>query len=104
MISVLLIILIILWIFGYLNLPGLVLPDLLLFTINGQPITLWDIITLLIISWIVGLLPSPFREIAGILLVLWVLSVLGFLAIGGLSGLLLPIIIIGLIVYLVMGR
>lgn len=100
MLEALLVILVILWFAGYLRIDGLVIPDFSLFSINGQLITLWNILTLLVISAVIGVLPSPFREIAGVLLVLWVLSVLGILALGGLSSMLVIAIIVGLILYL----
>ncbi len=101
MLEALLVILIILWFLGYLRVGGLPpIPDFFLFSLNGQQITLWNILTLLVISTVIGVLPSPFREIAGVLLILWVLSVLGILALGGLSSMLVIAIIVGLILYL----
>ncbi len=96
MLGLIIIILIILWIFGYVNIIGFI-PDLVLFNINGQPITLWSILILAVVSWAISILPSPIREIAAVLLLLWVLSILGILAFGGLSSLLVVAIIVGLI-------
>lgn len=103
MIAALLIILILLWFFGYVHVNAIPIPDLQLFVINGQSITLWNVLILLVVAGLVGILPSPFREIAGVLLILWILSVLGILAITGLSSLLVLAIIIGLVVYLLGG-
>jgi hypothetical protein len=103
MLAGLLILLIILWFLGYIHIDGLTIPDLVLFTINGQPITLWNILILLVVAAVIGSLPSPFREIAGVLLILWILSVLGILAIAGLSSLLVIAFIIGLVLYLIKG-
>ncbi len=100
MLGILLVILIILWFLGYLRVDTLPIPDLVLFAINGRSITLWNVLTLVVIAAVTGVLPSPFREIAGVLLVLWVLSILGILAISGLSSLLLIAIIAGLVLYL----
>ncbi|MBI4039118.1 hypothetical protein HY384_04135 [Candidatus Daviesbacteria bacterium] len=101
MLEALLVILIILWFAGYLRVDAFPIPDLVLFNINGQPITLWNILILLVISSIIGVLPSPFREVAGVFLILWILSVLGILAFGGLSSMLVIAIIVGLVLYLV---
>jgi len=101
MIGVLLIVLIVLWFFGYIHITGLTIPDFVLFTINNQPITLWNILILLVVMALIGILPSPFRQIASVLLILWVLSILGILAIVGLSSLLVVAIIVGLAVYLI---
>ncbi len=100
MIGAILVILIVLWVLGYLRVPGLVLPNVTLFSFNGVPITLWNVLILLVIAWAIGVLPSPIREIAAILLLLWILSTLGILAIAGLSSLLVIAIIVGLALYL----
>jgi len=99
MITALIVTLIILWFLGYVRIDGITIPDINLFTINGQPITLWSILILLIVGWAISVLPTPFRQIAAVLLILWILSVLGILAIGGLalSNLLVIAIIVGLI-------
>lgn len=102
MLGALLVILIILWFFGYIGIPA-VLPDIVLFNINSRPITLWSILILIVVSWLIGLLPSPFREIATVLLLLWILSTLGIFAFAGLSSLLIIAIIIGITVYLLRG-
>jgi hypothetical protein len=99
MLEIIVVLLIFLWLTGNLIIPGLVLPDVSLFVINGQTITLWDLIILALVAWAIGILPSPFRQIAGLLLVLWLLSVLGFLSLAGisLSGVILIAIILGIL-------
>ena len=99
----LLLILAVLWFFGYIHISGLNLPDLNLFTINSQPVTLWNLLILLVIIGIIGALPNPFRAIAGVLLILWILSILGVLAIAGLSSILVIAIIVGVLVYSLAG-
>lgn len=102
MLSALLLILILLWFLGYIRIDGLTIPDINLFTINGQPITLWSVLTLIIVAWIVSMLPTPFQQIVGVLLIIWILVVLGILAISGiaLANILVIAIIIGIIVSL----
>lgn len=99
MLAALFLILIVLWFFGYIRIEGLVFPDIILFSINGQPISLWSILILVVVSWAIGLLPSPLREIVGILLIVWILAVLGILAITGipLANIIVLAIIIGII-------
>jgi hypothetical protein len=97
MLEILLIVLVILWLTGNLSIPGIVIPDFLLFVVNGRSISLWDVITFVIIVWVLSLLPHPFREIAAVLLVLWVLSLFGILAIAGLANLIVIGIIIGIV-------
>jgi hypothetical protein len=99
----LLIVLIILWFLGYIHIQGLNIPDITLFSINNHPITLVNLLILLVIGVIIGVLPNPFRAIASVFLVLWILSVLGILAFTGLSSILVISIIAGLILYLLNG-
>lgn len=101
MLGALLVILFLLWIAGYVHIGGIVLPAFALFSVNGQTITVWNILTLLIISWAVAILPSPFREITGTFTVLWILSILGVVSFAGLSSLLIIAIMIGLVVFLI---
>lgn len=104
MLVAIILILAVLWILGYLNLQALHIPTTTLFVINGQPITLWDLLILLVIAWAVGVLPSPFRLIASVLLLLWVLSVLNIIAVPGLASILVITIVVGLIVSLFIPR
>src|SRR5579872_5456286 len=98
-----LIALIVLWFLGYIHIQGVAIPNIPLFTINGQLITLWSLLIFFLLVGLVSILPRPFREIAGVLFVLWVLSVLG-IVIAGLSSMLVIAIIVGLVIYLLQGR
>ena len=104
MLEILLVVLIILWLSGNLVIPGIVIPNPVLFIMNGQRVDLISVLTFILILWVLGLLPSPLREIAGILLFFWVLSLFGLLAIPGLSSLIVIAVIIGIIVTLVNRR
>lgn len=96
MVEILLVILVLLWVVGYLNIPGLVVPNITLFVVNSHPVTLVNLIIFLVIVWILGLLHSPIREIASVLLVLWVLSIFGFLAIPGLANIVFLVLVLGI--------
>ncbi|MDP3973915.1 MAG: hypothetical protein Q8P92_03720 [Candidatus Daviesbacteria bacterium] len=98
MLAAIVIILAILWILGYAPLSGISIPNIILFTINNHPVTLWEILIMAVIVWAIGILPGPFQAIAGILLLLWILSVLGILAISGLSNIIILVIILGLVI------
>lgn len=98
MITALLVALVILWLLGYISIPFI--PNIYLFTINSHQISLWNILTFLLLLWVVGILPSPFREISFVLLILWTLSVLGFIGFVGFPSLVLIAIIAGIVVYL----
>jgi len=97
MLVAIIILLSILWILGYAPLSGFSIPNMILFPINNHMVTLWEVLMLLVISWAIGILPRPFREVASILLALWILSVLGILAITGLPNIIIIVIIIALI-------
>src|SRR4051812_39844402 len=97
MLFAIIIILIILWFLGYSPITTVNVPNIMLFTINGHNITLWEILILIVVGWAIGILPKRFQLIAVILLVLWILSILGILAISGLSNMLVIVIIVGLI-------
>ena len=96
MITALLVALVILWLLGYISIPFI--PNMYLFTINSHQISLWNVLTFLVLLWAVGILPSPFREISFVLLILWTLSVLGI--IGFVGSLVLIAVIAGIVVYL----
>jgi hypothetical protein len=97
MIIAIVILLAILWFLGYIPVSGISVPNLVLFTINNHPITLWNILILLVVGWAIGILPRPFQAVASVLLLLWILSVLGILAIAGLSSIIVLVIIVALI-------
>lgn len=95
-----LVILVFLWLFGYLRIPGIPVHNLVLFRVFGHAVTVWEFVMFLVIAWAMEILPSPLRQIAYVLVLLWVLSVFGFIAIAGLSQLIVLALIIGLIVSL----
>jgi hypothetical protein len=97
MIIAIVIILAILWVLGYAPVSGISIPNFVLVTINNHPVTLWEILILVVIGWAIGILPRPFQAVASILLLLWILSVLGIFAIVGLSGIIVLVIIVALI-------
>jgi hypothetical protein len=97
MVIAIVIILAILWFIGYIPISGISIPNLVLFTVNNHPITLWNILILLVVAWAIGILPRPFQAVASVLLLLWILSVLGILAIAGLSSIIVLVIIVALI-------
>ena len=96
MIQILLVALIVLWFLGYISIPWLNIPSFTVFTINGRPISAFELIILIVVLWDMTNLKSPFRHVALALIVLWLLSILGFIAISGLSNLLILAIIVGI--------
>ncbi len=103
MAGIILLLLIILWILGYLSVPGLTVPRFPLFYLGVHPVTLWDILVFILILWIAGIAPSPFREIFWAAVVLWLLTVVGILVITGFQTLLVLAVIIGVAMSLLHG-
>lgn len=103
MLFVILVILVGLWFLGYAPISGVHIPNTVLFSINNHQITLWNVLIVFAVGWAISILPRPFREIASLLLLFWVLSVVGILAIAGLSNILLIAIILGFGIYALQG-
>lgn len=104
MLLAIIIILIVLWFLGYNPFSWVTIPDITLFTFNNHPITLWNVLIFLVIGWAIGILPTPLRQIASVLLALWVLSVLGVIGVAGLPSLIVIAVIVGLIFSLFSSR
>ncbi len=96
MLGAILLILIVLWFFGYIHIQGFTVPNIPLFTLNGHSISLWDLLIFLVILWAIEALPGPLRVIAGVLFIIWLLSTLGIIAVVGLSHVIVVVLIIGL--------
>lgn len=103
MLPIVIILLIALWYLGYIQISSFPFLNHVLFSINHHPVTIWEILILLVTSWVIGILPSPIKQIAGVLLILWILATLGFIAIMGFSSIVVIAIIIGLIFFFLEG-
>ncbi len=97
MIGLVAIILIILWFLGYIRIESIPIPDMFLFQFNGRSVSLWDVLIFLVVCWAIAVLPTPIRQIAGVLLALWLLALFGIIAITGFSQVIIIAIIVGLL-------
>ena len=97
-------ILVVLWILGIVRVPWLVMPHFPSLTILGFTLTIQNLAVMAILVWIASSLGGPFRQIVWVLVVLWILSALGIIAIGGLSNLIVVGIVVGLVLALVRGK
>ena len=99
MLPTILIILVVLWALGYLTIPFLPLGFLkiTLFHLAGRSVSIFDILIFIVVLWAIEILPSPLRQIVMVLMLFWVLSTLGIIAIAGLSQMLVIAIIVGLV-------
>lgn len=99
MLQTIIIALIVLWALGYVTVPFFNLHSLnvSLFRLAGRTITLLDILIFIVVMWAIEVLPPPLRQIVMVLVLFWVLSTLGVIAVAGLSQILIIAIIVGLV-------
>lgn len=76
---------------------------IVLLKFNGLDITIWNVLIFLVFIWLVGILPSPLRQIAVVFILIWILASLGIIAIAGLSNILVIAIIVGVLLYILGG-
>lgn len=100
MLQALLAILIVLWFFGIVTIPWLTIPHIVIFRLNGLPITLREVLLFVALMWAINVLPSPLRQIASVLFILWLLSLVGIVSIAGFSNIILLAVIIGVAIAL----
>lgn len=97
----LLIFIVVLWLLGFIRIPILTQP---VSSIFGSPFSLQQILIFVLALWAIRYLPSPFQQIAMVLLFVWLLSLLGIFSwFGGLAGLFLGIFVIWLILSFIIG-
>lgn len=99
--STILFLLIILWLFGFLQIP---LFAYSFFTLGNNVITLNDLLLFFVMLWLISILPNPFREITVVMFLLWVLASVGLIAIPGFSNIVLIALIIGVVAFIARGR
>ena len=106
MLVALIVVLFILWLLGVLQVENLGFLRTPVFRVNEAVVTLLDILIGLAIITVIAVLPGPLGIAAGVLFVLWLLSLAGLIAIEGisLSALVLIALIVGLVVYLLTSR
>lgn len=100
MLVAILLILVLFWLAGY---GPFTVLHIGLFSFNGFLVTIWDVLIFLVLIWLVGALPSPFRQIAVVFVLIWILSLLGIIAVAGLSSILVIAIIVGVLLYVLGG-
>jgi len=99
MLTYLLILLIALWLLGVVRIPAFSLINIPLLYVGRKAIGLYDILVFFLILWLIRILPSPLREIVTLFLILWLLSFFGVFFFGGLTNLIVLLLILGLIIH-----
>ena len=97
MLLTIVVLLIVLWFLGYVQISNVAIPNVPLFDINAHTVTLVELLIFVAIVWAVSILPTPLRQVGFAVVVLWVLATLGIIAVVGLSSILVIAIIVGLI-------
>ena len=98
MAGIILLLMVVLYFYGYMQIPGLSVPNPTLFIIHGQMVSLSSFLIFFAILWTITVLPPVLRIIGIILLAAWTLTELGFVVIAGLSNFLTIAVIIALLV------
>ena len=98
MAGIILFFMVVLYFYGYVQIPGITVPNPTLFIIHGHPVLLASFLIFIAILWTITVLPPVLRIIGIILLTAWTLTELGFVVIAGLSNFLAVAVIITLFV------
>lgn len=98
MAGIILFLMVVLYFYGYVQIPGIAVPNPTLFIINGQPISLAIFLIFFAILWTLSVLPPVLRVIGIVLLVAWTLTELGVFVIAGLSNFIAIAVIVSLFV------
>lgn len=106
MFAFIILLLVLAYVFGMvqIQIPGLAFLKTTLMVINGRAITWLQVIVLGIILWAMGALPSPLREIAIGLGILWLLGVLGVVTIVWTGNFVMIALVVLLFLAIIMGR
>jgi hypothetical protein len=94
-------IVVVLWLLGIVKMPWLTMPHFPSLNFLGLHLTIQTLLIIAIFVWIASSLGGPFRQIVWVLVVLWILSALGVIVIGGLSNIIVIAIVVGLVLSLV---
>lgn len=93
MIEAILIVLVLLWLLGFVNIP------LLNAVIIGN-LTLFNILIIALIAYLIfSIAPGILRAILGIALLIYILAALGIIAVGGLTNIVVLAVVVALVLY-----
>lgn len=94
-------IVVVLWLLGIIKIPFLMMPHFPTLNILGFTLTIKTLLIIAAFVWIASSLGGVIGKIVWVLVVLWLLSALGIIAIGGFSNLLVIGIVVGIVLSLV---
>jgi hypothetical protein len=104
--TALLLVLLILWLLGYLQIGDVAFLRMPVATVAGRQITVLDLLVAISVIWVIAALRGPIALAAFVLLILLGLSIFGLVAIEGipLTSLVVLVAIVGLLVHIVTRR
>ncbi|MCX6794113.1 MAG: hypothetical protein NTY06_03335 [Candidatus Gottesmanbacteria bacterium] len=71
MAGIILLLMVLLYFYGYVQIPGVTVPNPILFFIHGQTVSLAALLIFIAILWTISALPGILRIIGIILLIAW---------------------------------
>jgi hypothetical protein len=84
MVEFALLLLIGLFLLGFVQIPGISIYNYHLFTFNHHNITLFEVLTVIVVFALLGFIPKLLRIVIGALLIIWILSTLDIIMVKGL--------------------
>lgn len=94
-------IVVVLWLLGVINIPWLVMPHFPVFSILGYSLTIQRLLIIGILIYLGMSIGSPFRQMLWAFFILWLLTTLGIITIGGMGTLIVVSVVVGLVLSLV---
>src|SRR5476649_15513 len=94
MIEAALAILVILFVSGYVSIPGIHIPNYHIYTLNNHVITLNEILIVFVIFWLIRFAPGYLRIFVGALLIIWILATIGIIMVTGLPAIIIATLIL----------
>jgi len=86
-----------LWLLGVINIPWMIMPAFPVFEILDYQVTIQRLLILGILIWLGTSMGSPFRQMLWTFFILWLLSTLGVITIGGMGLMIIVSVVVGLI-------
>ncbi len=99
MVEAALMILIVLFVTGYVTIPGVHIPNYQLYTYNHHIFTLNELLIFLVLFWIIGFVPRYLRIFVGALLIIWIVATLGIIAVTNLPAIVIGVLIFALLIH-----
>jgi len=93
-------IVVVLWLLGLVKIPFLMRPHFPTLDLFGFSLTIETLLVIGVLIWIASSLGGVIRHVVWVLVVLWILTKLGIIAVGGLSNLLVIGIVVGVVLAL----